>query len=419
MSEEAFDRTSICNLFAKFSNSVHEHHSDVIIDPFVHQENGFSALPDMSFTADEVEAVIKGLNKNKVSSPDGIPMMFFMQLSVSLKLPLSISLNKSIKAMRFPSDWNVSFVSPIFKDGDKGDVVNYRPVSILCAVSKIFERLVFNKLFDAVKGNIHHSQHGFYRKRSALTNLVEYISTVADAIVKGGQVDTVNTDFAKAFDKVDHTILLSKLSNFGMSPGMINWFSSYLRDRTQVVVIGGYKSDEFVPKSGVPQGSILGPLLFIMFINDLLTSLSGCSGFADDLKLFRSISTSYDCQLLQDDLGTVADWCRRNIKKYAIMSLSHSRDKIMFPYTIDGVVLEKVSSKKYLGVVIDDKLSFNEHIDQMVRKSFKMLGFIFRCGRYFTSQSSLRLLYASLVRSRLEYCSSVWSPCYAEAMQQI
>lgn len=423
-SEEAFDRPSICNLFAKYFSSVHEPHFEEVMDPFAHQESDFSTVPEMFFTADEVEAVIKGFDKNKVSSPDGIPMLFFMQLSASLKLPLSILFNKSIEEMRFPSGWKMSFVSPIYKDGDKGDVINYRPVSILCAVSKIFERLVFNKLFDMVKGDIHHSQHGFYRKRSAQTNLMEYVSSVADAIVDGGQVDTVYTDFAKAFDKVDHAILLSKLSSFGLSTSMINWFSSYLRDRTQVVVIGGFKSDGFIPTSGVPQGSILGPLLFIMFINDLLSSLSACSGFADDLKLFRSISSSYDCQLLQDDLGTVVNWCRRNnmilnTKKCAVMSISHSRDKTMFQYTIDGEVLERVSNKKDLGVIIDDKLSFNEHVDQIVRKSYKMLGFVFRCGRYFASQSSLRLLYATLVRSRLEYCSSVWNPYYSEAMQQV
>lgn len=267
-------------------------------------------------------------------------------------------------------------------------------------MSKVFERLVFNKLFEEVKVGIHHSQHGFYEKSSTQTNLMEYISTVADAIVNGGQVDTVYTDFAKAFDKVDHAILLRKLSSFNVSENMLQWFSSYLCNRSQTVVIGGSRSAVFVPTSGVPQGSILGPLLFIIFINDLLSSLSSCSGFADDLKVYRSVSSTYDCQLLQDYVMKVVEWCRvnrmeLNVKKCAVMLTSHSHNKIIFPYAIADEVLDRLSSKKDLGIVIDDKLSFNEHIDDMIRKSYRTLGFIFRCGRYFSRRDSLYLLYSS------------------------
>lgn len=135
---------------------------------------------------------------NKVSSPDNIPMMFFINLALSLSLPLSILFNKSVKEIKFPARWKESYVSPIFKDGDKGDIANYRPVSIMSAVSKIFERLVFTQLFDQVKIQIHRSQHGFYKKRSTQTNLMEYVSEVAQSIIDGGQVDTVYTDFSKA-----------------------------------------------------------------------------------------------------------------------------------------------------------------------------------------------------------------------------
>jgi ribonucleases P/MRP protein subunit RPP40 len=350
--------------------------------------------------------------------------MFFMQLSLSLSLPLSIIFNKSLSENKFPSKWKTGFVSPIFKEGDKSKVINYRPVSILCAMSKIFERLVFIKLFDSVKLHIHHSQHGFFEKRSTQTNLMEYVSAVADAIISGGQVDTVYTDFAKAFDKVDHGILLVKLRSFGLQENLVKWFSTYLRDRSQFVVIGGYKSNRIIPTSGVPQGSILGPLLFIIFINDLLASLSSCSGFADDLKVYRSISSDYDCELLQEDLTKIIDWCRRNnmslnVDKCAVMSTTHSRNKILFPYTIGNDILKRVSTKKDLGIIMDDKLPFNEHVDEMTRKAYKMLGFILRCGRYFSNQSSMRLLYFTLVRNRLEYCSTIWNPCYSNASDQI
>lgn len=162
-------------------------------------------------------------------------MMFFIQLSLSLSLPLSILFNRSLLERKFPSEWKTSFISPMFKEGAKDVVANYRPVSILCAISKIFERLVFNKLFEDVKKNIHHSQHGFFKGRSTQTHFMEY---VADAIVAGGQVDTVYTDFAKAFDKVDHNILLLKQKSFGLSDNQVQWFATYLVNRSQFVVIG-------------------------------------------------------------------------------------------------------------------------------------------------------------------------------------
>lgn len=229
--------------------------------------------------------------------------------------------------------------------------------------------------------------------------------------MSGGQVDTVYTDFTKAFDKVDHDTLLVKLKAFGLTADLICWFSTYLRNRSQVVVIGGSTSSDFTPTSGVPQGSILSPLLFIIFINGLLQVLTSCSGFADDLKLYRSISSEYDCELLQNDLAKVVQWCRDNnmslnAGKCAVMSITHSHQKVVYPYEVNGVTLKRVSSKKDQGVIIDEKLSFNEHIDDATRKAYRLLGFIFRCGKYFSSQLSMRLLYTSLVRNRIEYCST-------------
>ncbi len=306
------DRSSICNLFAKFFESVYdddmsnERDDQMIYDAFSHQQQSQSQIFSKEFTASQVEAVLKTFNVNKVASPDYIPMLFFVNLSVSLSKPLSILFNKSLAENKFPSKWKISFVSPIFKQGDKNDVSNYRAVSIMCAVSKIFERLVFNMLFESVKDVIAQSQHGFFAGRSTQSNLMDYVSSIAHEIVNGGQVDTIYTDFTKAFDKVDHDRLIMKLSTFGFSEELLLWFRSYLRDRSQFVVIGGSRSERIVPTSGVPQGSILGPFLFILFINDLLTSLSSCYGFADDLKIYRSIKNKYDCEILQENLAKIS-----------------------------------------------------------------------------------------------------------------
>lgn len=425
-SEVSEDRQSICDSFARFFDSVYSpdvlEEDEIIYDPFVHQTVERVAVE--CFSQDQVQEAMKSFNVNKVTSPDCIPMMFFMNLALSLSLPLSILFNKSLLEEKFPSKWKISYVSPIFKDGDKDDISNYRPVCIMSAISKIFERLVFNQLFEQIKSQIHHTQHGFFMKRSTQTNLMEYVSEIAQSIVNGGQVDTIYTDFSKAFDKVNHQILVGKLRRFGLTNMLLSWFKSYLEDRSQFVVVGGTKSIRIVPTSGVPQGSILGPLLFIIFINDLLATLSSGSGFADDLKIFRKINGTFDCNLLQQDLTRIIEWCEKNkmvvnVKKCAVMSTTFSLNKIQYVYKINNEELERVSIKKDLGVIFDDKLSFNEHIDDITRKSYRMLGFIFRSGKYFKSQLSMRLLYNTLVRNRLEYCSTVWSPFYHNAIDQL
>lgn len=362
---------------------------------------------------------MKGFDEHKVSSPDAIPMMFYMKLANSLSTPLCILFNKSLKERCFPDVWKTSFVSPIFKDGDKQDVTNYRVVSIICSISKIFERLIFNRLFGEFKNSIHPSQHGFFSKRSTLSNLMEFVNAVTESMANAGQVDALYTDFAKAFDRVSHSLLLKKLENFGFSKPMVQWFKSYLSNRSQYVRIGGTSSERINPTSGIPQGSILGPFLFVIFINDLLSMLSTAFGFADDLKLIRKIVTGGDCYMFQMEINRLQKWCEENrldlnVKKCAIMTFTHKTDrtKLEYQYAIGDAILSRVNLKRDLGVWLDDKLSFKQHIDATTRKAYQMLGFIFRCGKFFNNPESMLVLYNSLVRSRLEYCSTIWSPFY-------
>lgn len=195
----------------------------------------------------------------------------------------------------FPVMWKQSYISPIYKSGRKSDVTNYRPVSIICASAKILEKLIFQSVFDFVKNSIGSSQHGFFNGRSVQTNLVEHVTYLCHDVMNGGQVDTIYTDFSKAFDMVDHRILIMKLRSFGIGGTLLEWFKSYLTNRSQRVVIGNAISFVMTPSSGVPhvpQGSVLGSLLFLIFVNDLVEELKSKSlQLADDLKISRKIES--------------------------------------------------------------------------------------------------------------------------------
>ena len=227
------------------------------------------------------------------------------------------------------------------------------------------------------------------------------------------------TDFQKAFDSVCHEYLLIKMSNqFGIVGNNLSWFRSYLSDRFQRVVISGIESDWAPVTSGVPQGSILGPSLFLMFVNDIPPSLSSCESlmFADDLKIFKRISSVNDCVDLQFALNCLFSWCSKwkmtlNTEKCFYVNFSFKRaHNIEFDYMIDNCILQPVKHIKDLGVHFSYNMCFSLHIASIVKKSFRMLGFVRRVLKPFKDVNVLKIMYNSYVRANLDYCSSVWSP---------
>lgn len=324
----------------------------------------------------------------------------YKKLSGSISLPLSILYNKSLTEGKYPVLWKMSYVTPTFKSGNRSKVENYRPISILCAASKVFERLIFNRLYEHVRKQINPKQHGFVPGKSTQTNLIEYTNFIVESISKGGQVDTILTDFCKAFDKVSHNILSQDLESVGVKDVCLNWFRSYLIDRTQVVMIGSTKSSDIKPTSGIPQGSILGPLLFLIFINSLPTIFksSWSSLFADDHKLSKKINDVYDCILLQADLDLLSDWCKNrlldlNIKKCHSLYITYKPDKVDFNYKFNGEDTTRVAVKNDLGVEFDEKVKFKYHFQSVTRKCYQMIGFIFRTTKHFKKPSSIMRLY--------------------------
>lgn len=418
----ANNRQSICDLFGEYFASVYQvpDHEKITINPDAKVFN----TPLIS-TA-EVKKILVKLDQNKASSPDALPALFYKKLSNSISLPMTLLFNKSLTEAKYPTTWKESFIIPVFKSGNRSNVQNYRPISILCTISKVFERIIFNRLYEHIRDQISRSQHGFVSGRSTLTNLLEYLNFIIESMANGGQTDTIFTDFSKAFDQVSHNLLLQDLQNFSVNGDCLAWFQSYLTNRSQVVLIGSTKSKEILPTSGIPQGSILGPLLFLIFINNLPTIFksSFSSLYADDHKLSKQINDINDCIALQDDLDRLSQWCKTrllnlNTEKCFDLTMTYKPQKINFNYRIDGVDTTTVNVKKDLGVVFDEKVKFKQHFQSTTRKCYQMLGFIFRTTKHFTHPKSIIKLYYSYVRSRLDYCSSVWNPNYAKYIDEI
>ena len=259
-------------------------------------------------------------------------------------------------------------------------------------------------------------QHGFISGRSTITQLLNYLDKCAQSVALGSVVDAIYLDFEKAFDTVPHRRLLGKLEAYGIRGDILRWINDYLTERTQVVLVNGAESDISSVISGVPQGTVLGPLLFVIYINDMLDNIvSNGLLFADDTKIFHQISSKEDAMVLQTDLNKLEEWSnmwllRFNTEKCHVLSLGKF-ENIMHThrYKIGEHELEHVFDEKDLGVYFDANMSFDDHIAIKIKKANQILGLIRRSFTYLDGKSFVRL-YTALVRPHLEYAQSVWSP---------
>lgn len=269
-------------------------------------------------------------------------------------------------------------------------------------------------------------QHGFFTGRSTSTNLVSFTNYAVDTIESGAQLDVIYTDFSKAFDRISHKLLLRKLSDIGVHSSLLKWIQSYLEDRRQFVKIGDFVSYTFDVRSGVPQGSHLGPLFFIIFVNDIVKifEYAACEMYADDLKVFMPIRTIDDALKLQTDLDRLSEWCNNNslflnVSKCKAMTFHRKRIAMHFAYQLNRADVCRVDEIKDLGVMFDEKLSFNKHIDMVISKAYSTLGFVMRVCSEFRDPLVLKSLYFAHVRSILEYASVVWSPNFITSSNKI
>ena len=291
-------------------------------------------------------------------------------------------------------------------------------ISLLCSVSKVLEKLIFNYVSEHIFSRLSDRQFGFIPNRSCLQQLLSTFSIIYQNYLSHNQTDIIFLDFCKAFDTIPHHLLLHKLQNFGISDNLFNWFRSYLSNRSQSVTIDGTISSELPVTSGVPQGSILGPLLFIIFINDLPDSVQSAAPllFADDTKCIKAISSPHDSILLQDDLTALTNWSSNweltfSNSKCKLLSIPPPNQLVHSAnYSINNSIINSTSLHRDLGVLVSNNLTWDEHYSAIISRAYKSLYFIRRATSNSHSPSTKLSLYKSLIRPKLSYCSQLWRP---------
>lgn len=384
-------------------------------------------LPDMNeivITEQGVTSLLSNLNPYSAYGPDGISNHILKRCAAALAPFLVLIFNVSLQTEMLPRDWKSANVTPMHKAGDRNQVCNYRPVSLTSVCCKTLEHILYSSIIKHLEGNHFFSpaQHGFRSGLSCVTQLTEFIHDVAFTFDQGLQVDAVFLDFKKAFDVVPHNLLLHKLSLLGIPSRLLGWLKQYLIAREQRVVIGGTSSSPVEVLSGVPQGSVLGPLLFLVFVNDLPNGIrSNIRLYADDCVLYCPVKSVGDSRVLQADLFRVSDWCVQwkmnlNIAKCYHVTFTNKKKPLQCSYLLNNNVLQNVQQIKYLGVTLNSKLDWIDHIHATAAKASRLLYFFQRNFKH-SPQSLKETLYFTNIRPILEYACAVWDP-HTEVLKQ-
>lgn len=363
--------------------------------------------------------LLNNLDLKKSTGPDSIPNAFLNRYAAWISKYLLIIFRVSLETSSIPDDWRRAKIIPVLKSGSKFEPSNYRPVSLTSTCCKVMEHIIFKSIISYLERNnlIYNQQHGFRSGLSTLTQLAEITNDLANAINTNSQVDAIFLDFSKAFDLVPHEDLITKLKAFGIDDTLISWISSFLQNRTQCVAVNTHTSDSLHVYSGVPQGSVLAPLLFLIYINDIqfcIQSPIQMRLFADDCVVYTVVRHSEDQIGLNNSLKNISDWCQKwgmrlNASKTKCLTFTNKKHPLNFSYTLENNELPKSDQVKYLGVTLSANLSWEPHIDTVCKKALRKLSFLRRRLRNAPTQVKLNA-YKTLIRPALEYADIIWSP---------
>jgi hypothetical protein len=414
--------TAIACILGDFFNSVYVTEPPGEMPDFpVRTEKVLNPKAEDLFTVEAVWLRLLALDPNKATGPDRIHTRVLQSCAESMAAPLADIFCQSYERSEVPDSWRDAHVAPIHKKGSKLEATNYRPVSLTPAPCKVMEGFIRESIMEHCKeaGLISKAQHGFVHHKSCVTNLLETLDLLTDAMEKGYAADVIYTDFAKAFDTVPHRRLIHKLRAYGIGEKMLAWIASWLSGRRQKVIIGESSSEWAEVSSGVPQGSVLGPLLFVLFINDLPENMTHkVKMYADDSKIIGIIKKPEDGSMLQQDIDRFCQWSRTwlmnfNKSKCVVMHVGRRSKKSSQDYFMDSPdgphKLAETQLEKDLGIYISHDLKWKHQIEAAAARGNRMLGmfkktFVHRGAKFW------RAIYVTYIRPHLEYAIQAWCP---------
>ena len=379
--------------------------------------NHVPEFSNISISEDDVVQAINLISANSAPGPDKIPANLLKECKNELAAPLAILWTKSMESSKIPASLLKQTIIPIYKKNNKSLPQNYRPISLTSHIIKIYERILRARLIKHLETNklISKHQHGFREFRSTLTQLLQHIDSILEILESSGNADILYLDMAKAFDKVSHKILLSKLTNMKVTGKVHAWITEFLTKRSQEVNIEGHKSSPADVISGVPQGTVLGPVLFIIYMNNITYYVTSTIiyMFADDSKLIAKIQNVEDRQKLIIDIQSLLSWTEINAMKFNEdkfqLQQIGSNEQLKQPYNLGNITVTGTEHVRDLGIYISEDLSFKHHITEMIDNATNFSSWLLRTFRSREPEVMLLLLKTYII-PRLEYLSPIWTP---------